>query len=204
MKEVEPQNGVSGRREDWSVQGWPSDWLERFSYWCGSNGTDRCKRSQSRALRDSHTLFQQALLFQTADFLSPSVSQDVVEPSTRLQWTQKVGGNEAYFKPPKGFPHTSVSKEPVCNVGDLGLIPGSGRSSGEGNGNPLQYSCLENPMDRGAWQVTVHGAARVRHNLATQPPPSPWVWGSLVTVTKSHISYCTACLVLLSDKTVLF
>ena len=48
----------------------------------------------------------------------------------------------------------------ACNVGDLDLIPGSGRSPGEGNGNPLQYSCLENPMDRGAWQATVHGVIK--------------------------------------------
>ena len=44
-------------------------------------------------------------------------------------------------------------------------------SFGEGNGNPLQYSCLENPMDRGAWQATVHGVTRVRHDLVTKPPP---------------------------------
>ena len=49
-----------------------------------------------------------------------------------------------------GFPHSSVSKESACNAGDQGSIPGSGRSPGEENGNPLQYSCLENPMDRGA------------------------------------------------------
>ena len=49
-----------------------------------------------------------------------------------------------------GFPHSSVSKESACNAGDPSLIPGSGRYPGEGNGNPLQYSCLENPMDRGA------------------------------------------------------
>ena len=48
---------------------------------------------------------------------------------------------------------------------------GSGRSPGEGNGNPLQYPCLENPIDRGAWQATVHGIARVGQNLATKPPP---------------------------------
>ena len=48
----------------------------------------------------------------------------------------------------------------ACNVGDLGLIPGLGRSPGEGNGNPLQYSCLENPMDGGAWWATVHGVAK--------------------------------------------
>ena len=54
----------------------------------------------------------------------------------------------------KGFPHSSVSKEPSCNAGDPGSIPGLGRSPGEGNGNPLQYSCLRNPMDRGAWWAT--------------------------------------------------
>ena len=48
-------------------------------------------------------------------------------------------------------------KESACNARDKGLIPGSGRSSGEGYGNPLQCSCLENPMDRGPWQATVHG-----------------------------------------------
>ena len=58
-----------------------------------------------------------------------------------------------------GFSGGSDSKESACNAGDAGLIPGLGRSPGEGNGNPLQYSCLENPMDRGAWQATVHGVA---------------------------------------------
>ena len=54
-----------------------------------------------------------------------------------------------------GFPGGTVVKNPPANAGDVGLIPGSGRSPGGGNGNPLQYSCLENPMDRGAWLVTV-------------------------------------------------
>ena len=70
-----------------------------------------------------------------------------------------------------GFPHSSVGKESACNAGDPGLIPGLGTSYGEGNVNPPQYSCLENPMDRGAWQATVHGFARVGHDLATKPPP---------------------------------
>ena len=65
-----------------------------------------------------------------------------------------------------GFPCSSVGKESACNAGDLHSIPGSGRSPGEGNGNPLEYSCLENPVNRGAWQVTVHRVARVGHNLA--------------------------------------
>ena len=58
----------------------------------------------------------------------------------------------------------SDGKESACNAGDLGLIPGLGRCPGEGNGYPLQYSCLENPMDRGAWWATVYGAQRVRYN----------------------------------------
>ena len=62
--------------------------------------------------------------------------------------------------PSNGFPGGSEVKASACNSGDLGSIPGSGRSPGEGNGNPLQYSCLENPMDRGAWWATVHGAAK--------------------------------------------
>ena len=53
-----------------------------------------------------------------------------------------------------------TSKESACNSEDLGLIPGSGRFPGEGNDNPLQYSCLENPMDRGAWWLTVHGVSK--------------------------------------------
>ena len=59
-----------------------------------------------------------------------------------------------------GFPHGSVVKNLLANAGDTGLIPGSGRSPGEGNGNLLQYSCLENPMDRGAWRVIVHGTTK--------------------------------------------
>ena len=54
----------------------------------------------------------------------------------------------------------------VCNAGDMGSIPGSGRSLGEGNGNPLQYYCLENPMDRGAWKATVHGIAKSQTRLS--------------------------------------
>ena len=58
------------------------------------------------------------------------------------------------------FPSGSDDKESACNAGDLGSIPGLGRSPGEENGNPLQYSCQENPMDRGAWQATVHGVSK--------------------------------------------
>ena len=61
-----------------------------------------------------------------------------------------------------GFPGGSDGKASACNVGDVGSIPGLGRSPGGGNGNPLQYSCLENPMDRGVRQTTLHGVGRDR------------------------------------------
>ena len=64
--------------------------------------------------------------------------------------------------------HSSVSKESACNKRDSGSIPGSERSPGEGNGNPLQGYCPENPVDRGAWQTRVHGVARVGHDLTTK------------------------------------
>ena len=75
----------------------------------------------------------------------------------------------------RGLPWWLSYKESTCNAGDTGLIPGSGRSPGEGHGNPLQYSCLENPMDRGAWQATVHRVAQSqiqlkRLNTHTQSP----------------------------------
>ena len=68
------------------------------------------------------------------------------------------------------FPGGLEGKASACNAGDRGSIPGSGRSPGEGNGNPIQYSCLENPMDRGVWWATVHGVTRVVHDLVTKPP----------------------------------
>ena len=64
----------------------------------------------------------------------------------------------------RGFPGGSDGRESACNAGDLGSIPGSGRSPGQGNGTPLQYSCLKNSMDRGAWWAVVHGVANAAHN----------------------------------------
>ena len=69
------------------------------------------------------------------------------------------------YIPSMGFPGGSVVKDPPANAGDtgdLGSIPGSGKSSGKGNGNPLQYSCLENPTDRGPWQATIHSIAKTQ------------------------------------------
>ena len=74
-----------------------------------------------------------------------------------------------------------------AKAGDPDLIPGSGRSPGERNGNPLQYSCLENLMDRGAWQATVHGVARVGHDLATKPPPPNFSAQNCIQVTMKNL-----------------
>ena len=65
-----------------------------------------------------------------------------------------------------GFPGSSEVKASACNVGELGSIPGLERSPGEGNGNPVQYSCLENPMDRGAWWAILHGVAENQTRLS--------------------------------------
>ena len=77
---------------------------------------------------------------------------------------------EALPSEPPGATKESLVAKTVkpfaCNAGDLASIPGWGRSPGEGNGNPLQYSCLENSMDRGAWRVTVHGVAKRQAQLS--------------------------------------
>ena len=79
-----------------------------------------------------------------------------------------------------GFPGNASGKEPLCqcrlDVRVAGSILGSGRSLVGGNGNPLQYFCLENPMDRGTWWSTLHGATRVRHDIATKPSPRGSMW----------------------------
>ena len=64
------------------------------------------------------------------------------------------------------FPGSSVGKEFASNAGDWGSIPETGRSPGEGNGKPLQYSCLKNPMDRGDWWATVHGVTKSQTQLS--------------------------------------
>ena len=84
-----------------------------------------------------------------------------------LTWWDKFFVHQ--FDLQKGFPGGSVGKESACNVGDQSSIPGSGKSPGEGNGYPLQYSCLENPMNRGAWRATVQGVAKNQTWLNDKP-----------------------------------
>ena len=80
--------------------------------------------------------------------------------ATILRQCQAASNQKTLLNRLNGFPDGSDSSESVCNAGDLGLIPGLGRSPGEGNGYPVQYSYLENCMDRGAWWATVHGVAK--------------------------------------------
>ena len=91
------------------------------------------------------------------------------------------------------IPRWCSDEEAACNAGDTGLIPGSGRSPGEGNGNPLQYSCLGNPMDREAWWVIVHGVAEeldtvTKEQTTFKVQPSRdmkracWIWGRCSSV----------------------
>ena len=93
------------------------------------------------------------------------ISVLIVYPPTLLNllFSQLFDGSFRIFQ---GFPGGSEVKASACNAGDSGSIPELGRSPGEGNGNPLQYSCLENPMERGAWQATVHGVAKSRTRLS--------------------------------------
>ena len=126
-------------------------------------------------------------------------------------WRKKTGiwYNSGFFSLPffflsnytKDFPHSSAEKESAFSAGDRGSTPGLGISPGEGIGNPLQYSCLENPMDRGAWtEATVHGVVRVGHNLATKPLPprflksmliSQQAWSFDLLFVKRNIKYVT-------------
>ena len=89
-----------------------------------------------------------------------------------------------------GFPGGSAGKESSCNAGDLGSIPGSGRSPEEGNGYPLQYSYLENPMDRGAWWVAAHGVTVTYHWVTfTFPFPFAPVSGSLLLAWNKYFEF---------------
>ena len=81
----------------------------------------------------------------------------------------KIDSNCSHLLLKMDFPGGSMVKNLPANAGDTGSIPGSGRSPGRGRGNPVQYSCLENPMDSEAWWSTIHGVTRVGHNLATKP-----------------------------------
>ena len=116
------------------------------------------------------------LLHQRGQYGAPSLniwmSQRCISVQCHFAWNQPSlisGTKHSYFFTLlyfMGFSGGSDSKASACNAGDQGLIPGSGRSPGEGNGNPLQYSCLENSMDGGAWWAIVQGVAKSQTRLS--------------------------------------
>ena len=102
---------------------------------------------------------------------------EILTMNTKLLWTNMLWNNLDIFLLSKdGVPWWLSSKESTCSVGDtgnMGSMPGSGRSPGWGNGNALQYSCLENPKDRGAWWPTVHGVTKSQTQLSAH---AKWSW----------------------------
>ena len=118
-------------------------------------------------------VFQNILKINWADIIIWSH----VEEHTALPKSSCVQQPKSYLNPillgfyRLGFPGGSEVKVSACNAGDLGSILGSGRSPGEGTGNPLQYSCLENPMDREAWWATIHGVAKSQTGLSDFTSP---------------------------------
>ena len=94
----------------------------------------------------------------------------VLKQQLRMKWGNLTNRYRVFF------PGGSEVKASARNAGDLGSIPGLGRSPGEGNGNPLQYSCLENPMDGGAGWATVHGVAKSRTRLSDFTHLLPWAF----------------------------
>ena len=139
-------------------------WLERHKFKCYPSSPSlgekmRCKEMKCREviLNSWHLLLSRQLLVckQFAETIVPEVdTQSKGLTSLTVLW--------------RDFPGGPAVKNPPVQAGDVGLIPESRRSPGEGNGKPLQYSCLGNPTDRGAWRATVHEVARTRHNLATK------------------------------------
>ena len=100
--------------------------------------------------------FSRQEYWSTLPFPSPGYLPDPgIEPRSPTLWVDTL-----LSEPPGKFPCSSVGKLCACSAGDLDSIPGLGRSPGEGNGNPLQYHCLENLMGRGAWWTAVHGVAK--------------------------------------------
>ena len=121
-----------------------------------------------------------------------TIAENVLESKIEITWILSTQVSFGKVLQLMGFPHWLDCKESACNAGDLGSIPASGRSPGRGNGNPLQYSCLENSIDRGAWWATVHGAVTRLSN---------WTAIALTWPDRGHAHSCVivTVLILLSD-----
>ena len=107
----------------------------------------------------------------------------------QLNWSEFIFVSLLLCKIVLGFPGGSNGEESACNAGDPGSIPGSGRSPGEGNGNPLQYSCPENSMDRGAWRAHSMGLPRAGHDWATNTQEAQSPFPLLVTSLQIYCSF---------------
>ena len=133
----------------------------------GLTGISNKKRQRGKPLKIKQKVINSS--FQTRSLISKPY------PATELRWFSEesstpfiLGGILEGPRLHEGLPQRLSGKTPPASAGDTGLIPGTGTSPGEGNGNALQYSCLGSPMDWGAWRATVHGIAKVRHDLATK------------------------------------
>ena len=153
------------------------------STWGGGQGRGRCRSCVLRQREESGQLGQgrtpEGLGFRS----NPDEREGHCKMGVCVCVCVKERENLCLAKINKGLPYSSSGKESVCDAGDQGSRLGSGRSSGEGNGNPLQYSCLENSTDREAWRATVYGVAKSRTWLGdwttakkTNICVCPWVW----------------------------
>ena len=154
---------------------------------CSCGGTRRCSAFLHHSWGLASGTFFTFVLFHWWFLLFEKVSKCGAEELSSVHKYKKAGmglrENILLDELCLGFPGGSVGKESACSAGDVGSIPASWRSPGEGNGNPLQYPYLGNPMDRGAWWDTVQGITSVRHDFA-----QTWVIGLVAcefTINKS-------------------
>ena len=158
-----PRTEEPGRLHSMELKRVRHDWVTEHSQNVKTSGWGEGKRYLHREDWVKLKILKTCLLLLLSSALSVTLNN---HPTSHLKALKT--SKFFYFTSIWGqsFPGSSVSKESAFSAGDSGSILGLERCPGEGNGNPLQYSCMENPMDRGAWQATVCGVTRVGHDLA--------------------------------------